>query len=254
MSIVNSTERFSGRVEDYIKYRPGYPEEVLDFLGAECGLSAGSAVADVGSGTGIFTSMLLRRGYTVYAVEPNLNMQHAARLWLDTEQNFIPVDATAEATTLETHSLDMVVCAQAFHWFNNERARMEFNRILKPAGFAALVWNNRLPDADQFSYAYENLLKSESLDYNKVNHRNIGSADLKAFFRNGKYKQVNFRNRQVFDFGGVCGRAFSSSYVPPLSSAAGIRFREKLQDIFVKHNVNGKVSFYYKTEVYTGKV
>lgn len=248
------TKRFTERVDNYVKYRPGYPAGVLDLLQNEGGLIKDSVIADVGAGTGIFTKLLLQRGYKVYAVEPNQAMQQAACMWLGSNENFIPVDAAAEATTLATHSIDMVVCAQAFHWFNDARTRWEFNRILKENRLAALIWNNRLADTDDFSVAYEQLLKTRSVDYNKVNHRNIGDIDFKAFFKNGGYKQVNFPNAQEFDLNGLMGRAFSSSYVPPESSSEGAKFKALLQDIFTKHNTNGKVTFSYQTEVYIGHV
>ncbi|MES2111792.1 MAG: class I SAM-dependent methyltransferase [Bacteroidota bacterium] len=248
------TKRFTARVDNYVKYRPGYPAEVFDLLANESGLTTGSVIADIGSGSGIFTKLLLQRGYKVHAVEPNQAMQQAACMWLGSDENFIPVDAVAEATTLATHSIDMVVCAQAFHWFNDARTRWEFNRILKEDGLTALIWNNRLPDTDDFSIAYEKLLKTESVDYNKVNHRNINDIDFKAFFKNGIYKQVNYPNTQLFNLDGLMGRAFSSSYVPAEGSTGGIKFNGMLQDVFAKYNTNGTVTFTYQTEVYIGKV
>lgn len=248
------TKRFTERVDNYVKYRPGYPDEVIDFLRSECELSEESAIADIGSGTGIFTKLLLDKGYMVYAVEPNQAMQQAAKQWLGNNENYTAIDATAEATTLPPKSIDLVVCAQAFHWFNNERTLAEFKRILKESGHAALIWNNRLANTDYFSMAYESLLKNSSVDYNKVNHRNISDIDFKAFFKDGQYKQVNYQNAQVFDLDGLMGRAFSSSYVPPQNSEEGKKFRELLQDIFTKYNVSGKVSFQYQTEIYIGQV
>ncbi len=250
--IADPTKRFTDLVENYVKYRPGYPDEVIDFLQSECQLSKNSVIADIGSGTGIFTNMLLQKGYKVYAVEPNQAMQQAAKQWLGSNENHIAVDATDAATTLPAKSIDLIVSAQAFHWFNDERTHVEFKRILKDNGKAALTWNNRLPDVDDFSRAYEDLLKKDSIDYNKVNHRQINDIDFKAFFKDGEYKQVNFNNVQVFDEDGLMGRAFSSSYVPPQNSAAGETFRGLLKAIFAKYSVNGKVSFQYQTEIYIG--
>lgn len=246
------TKRFTERADNYVKYRPGYPDEAIDLLQDECGLAEGSVVADIGAGTGIFTKKLLNKGYTVYAVEPNQAMRQAAKQWLGSHENYTAVDAIAEATTLPPKSIDMVVCAQAFHWFNSARTRAEFKRILKDDHYAALIWNNRQTDTDEFSRAYENLLKNNSVDYNEVNHRNIRDTDFKAFFKDEQYKQVNFSNAQVLDLDGFLGRAFSSSYVPPQNSEAGKKFREILEDIFGKYNINGTVSFKYKTEVYLG--
>src|ERR1700744_3698098 len=155
--ISDPTKRFSGRVDNYVKYRPGYPEEVVAYLEKECNLPAGALIADVGSGTGIFTALLLNHGYKVYAVEPNADMQQSAKQQLGGNGNFIPVEGTAEATTLQERSIDLVVCAQAFHWFDAGKTGVEFKRILKANGYVALIWNNRLADTDDFSIAYENI-------------------------------------------------------------------------------------------------
>ncbi|HEY2582133.1 MAG TPA: class I SAM-dependent methyltransferase, partial [Mucilaginibacter sp.] len=231
-----------------------YPKEVITVLKNECNLSQRSVVADIGSGTGIFTVLLLKQGYKVYAVEPNEDMQHAAKIQFAGDDNFIPVNGNAEATTLKEKSIDLIVCAQAFHWFNNEKTRAEFKRILADEGKAALIWNNRLSDADEFSIAYENILKNKTSEYTEVNHRNINENDLKALFRNGEYKTAYYPNVQVFDEDGLMGRAFSSSYVPPEGTEEGENFRQLLKDIFEKYSKDGKVNFHYQTEIYLGKV
>jgi ubiquinone/menaquinone biosynthesis C-methylase UbiE len=248
------TKRFSDRVDNYVKYRPGYPPEVLTYLKDECNLPGGAVIADIGAGTGIFTRLLLDAGYLVKAIEPNQPMLAAAKMMLGHYENFIPVDGIAEATTLEESSVDCVVCAQAFHWFNSGRTRVEFERILKPGCKVALVWNNRSVDADAFLKAYDDLLKNNSVDYNKVNHQNVNDIDFKAFFKEGNYQLKRFPNEQIFDEDGLIGRAFSSSYVPPEDSDEGKKFLQMLKDIFNRYNVDGKVVFRYDTEVYTGEV
>jgi SAM-dependent methyltransferase len=254
MNIPDPTKRFSDRVANYIKYRPSYPHEVIAFLEKECSLPDQASIADIGSGTGIFTALLLQKGYKVYAVEPNEAMQAAAIEQFKDNKNFYAVGGTAEATTLPANSVDLVVCAQAFHWFDAQKTRVEFKRILKNSGYIALIWNNRDATIDNFSVAYENILKNDAIDYNKVNHRNINAIDFKAFFKDGLYQTVKYPNEQVFDETGFSGRAFSSSYVPQEGTEEGEKFRELLKDMFAKYNKNGKVSFYYQTEIYLGKV
>jgi len=239
--ISDPTKRFSNRVDNYVKYRPGYPPEVLAWLKDECKLTPHSVIADIGAGTGIFTKLLLDEDYKVYAVEPNEAMRNT-------------VEGTAGATILAANSIDLVVCAQAFHWFNNKQTQAEFHRVLKPGGKAALIWNNRLTDAGKFLKAYDLLLRDNSIDYNKVNHQNVNDIDFKAFFKNGVYKLVKFPNEQVFDEAGLQGRAFSSSYVPPEDTEDGQKFLVLLKQLFNQYNVNGKVSFRYQTEIYLGDV
>jgi SAM-dependent methyltransferase len=248
------TKRFSGRVDNYIKYRPTYPNRTIEYLKDQCNLSLASVIADVGAGTGIFTKLLLDKGYIVYAVEPNPPMRDAAVEQLSGYNNFIALDGTAAATMLPSHSIDLIVCAQAFHWFNNEQTRLEFNRIIAENGKVALVWNNRLVDSDAFAKAYDALLKNDSVDYNKVNHQNINDIDFKAFFKDGFYTVKKIPNSQVFDEDGLIGRAFSSSYVPPQGSPEGEIFLKLLKQLFNKYNQNGKVTFHYQTEIYLGEV
>ena len=248
------TKRFSGRVDNYVKYRPTYPNKVLDYLKDKCNLSLASVIADVGAGTGIFTKLLLNKGYIVYAVEPNEPMRDAAIEQLSAYSNFIAVDGTAKATKLARHSVDLIVCAQAFHWFSNNETRAEFKRILADDGQVALIWNNRLVNSDEFAKAYDALLKNDSVDYNKVNHQNISDIDFKSFFKDGVYSVKRIPNSQVFDEDGLIGRAFSSSYVPPQDSDEGQAFLKLLKEVFNKYNQDGKVTFHYQTEIYLGEV
>src|SRR5581483_4013685 len=136
-------QRFSSRVNDYVLYRPGYPAQILELLKTECGLTGDSEIADIASGTGIFTRMLLENGNRVFGVEPNDDMRKAGESFLASYRNFTSVAGTAEATTLADHSVDFVTAAQAAHWFHRERARKEFVRILRPGGWTVLIWNER---------------------------------------------------------------------------------------------------------------
>lgn len=248
----NSAQRFTNRVDNYTRYRPGYPDEVLVFLRQEGNLSGHSKIADVGSGTGIFTLLLLNEGYTVFAVEPNQAMRNVADNQLRGNKNYHSINGTAEATNLAAHSVDMIVCAQAFHWFDAQKTKAEFARILKPGGKVALIWNNRQVEADDFFIAYEFLLQQQASDYKRVNHQNLTEADFNAFFNNGSYQLTKFLNVQVFDLDGLAGRAFSSSYVPAQDTPEGFAFMKQLKEIFDTCQVDGKVTVYYETEVYLG--
>ena len=97
------TQRFSNRVENYVPYRPSYPREVIELLRAECNLTLESVVADIGSGTGKLTELILPHAKCVVAVEPNVEMREAGERLLETHSNFFSLAATAEATTLAGH-------------------------------------------------------------------------------------------------------------------------------------------------------
>ena len=248
------TKRFSDRVDNYVKYRPTYPPEVLAYLKAECKLTDSSVIADVGAGTGIFTKLLLDEGYEVFAIEPNKPMLDSAVEQLSVYRNFNFINSGAECTELPNASVDLIVCAQSFHWFSNDNTRVEFSHILKPGGKAALIWNNRSTDTDEFAREYDALLQNDSVDYNKVNHKKIKDLNFKVFFKDGDYTLKSFPNVQVFDEEGLIGRAFSSSYVPPQDTKEGEKFLRLLKELFAKYNDNGKVSFHYQTEIYLGEV
>jgi len=248
---VNSTGRFSNRVDDYVKYRPGYPEAVVPFLQKITGLPAGGVVADIGSGTGISTRLFLDKGYQVYGVEPNKEMREKAEELLKGYPGFISVNATAEASTLENNSVDLVVAGQAFHWFDRAKTKAEWKRIAKPGAYAAVLFNER-QIVSPFEKAYEELLLQYATDYTQINHRNVADADLFAFYAPAPGQVQSFHNEQVFDFDGVKGRMLSSSYVPTADSPVYEEMLSRLKRIFEQHQVNGKVKFDYETKVYTG--
>lgn len=248
------TKRFTNRVTNYVKYRPGYPASVIDHLQKHCHLTCESVIADVGSGTGIFTQLLLEKDNIVYAVEPNEAMRIEAERQLKHFPGFHSVNGTADTTGLSAKSVDLVTCAQAFHWFNTPEAKAEFKRILKPGGNVALIWNNRDIEADDFAVAYELLLKQQSGDYERINHQNLVETDFVRFFKNGKYSLTKFSNQQIFNFEQLAGRAFSSSYVPAEETEGGKAFKLHLKELFDNYQQNGKVVFRYNTEVYLGKL
>jgi len=250
----DSTKRFSNRVDNYVKYRPTYPPQVMEYLANKCHLNEQSVIADIGSGTGIFTKLLLDKDYSVYSVEPNQSMRKRAEHDLKQYPKFTSIEGSAEDTTLAPYSIDLIVCAQAFHWFCNEETKKEFKRILKPDNCVALIWNNRQTDADAFAIAYELLLQEKTPDYSEVNHQNLAETDFINFYKNGQYTLVKYPNVQIFDFDGLKGRAFSSSYVPAEDTEEGQQFLAALQEIFDQYQVKGKVKFTYQTEVYLGEL
>jgi SAM-dependent methyltransferase len=250
----DSTKRFSSRVENYIKYRPGYPPAVIDLLRRECGLASASQVADIGSGTGILTEMLLKSECAVFAVEPNPEMRQAAERLLAAHPNFHSVNATAEVTTLAAQSVDLIVAAQAFHWFDRAPARQEFTRILRPGGWVALIWNDRRTNSTAFLQDYEHLLQECSLDYRAVDHKQIDAATIGAFFAPAAFKSASFENRQVFDFAGLKGRLLSSSYAPEHGHPKHEPMLRELSAIFEKHAQQARVVFEYDTLVFYGRL
>ncbi len=250
--MIDPTQRFTTRVENYIKYRPGYPKAILDLLRHSCGLTPASVVADIGSGTGLSARLFLANGNRVYGVEPNREMREAGEKELAQYPRFVSIAAPAEATTLEDASMEFVVSGQAFHWFDPERARAEFKRILKPRGWVVLMWNERRVTDTLFLRNYERLLKTYGTDYAAVDHRRIDAAALGAFFGRGGYQVARFANEQRFDFDGVRGRLLSSSYAPEVDDPNYEPMLAELRRIFDAHHRGGVVAFTYDANIYYG--
>lgn len=248
----DSKGRFTDRVEAYQRYRPSYPPEVLDLLDSECGLDTPQTLADIGSGTGILTRLLLERGHSVFGVEPNHAMRTAAEGRLSRWANFTSVDGTAEQTSLGDGSVHLIASGQAFHWFDLARTRREFCRILQPGGWLAILWNDRRKTSTPFLAAYEDLMLQHGSDYELVDHTRVSDTDLSTFFGPRGFDTVSFDNCQILDFAGLQGRLESSSYVPRSGTPGHAPMIDELETLFEIHSTDGTVRIDYDTVVFYG--
>lgn len=253
MPASNATSRFSDRVDNYVRYRPGYPPEALHVLKSTCGLTPGHIIADIASGTGIWTRMLLENGNKVFGVEPNPEMRRAGESLLAGFPKFASVAGTAEATTLPESSVNFITAAQSAHWFDRARARVEFLRILMPEGWLVLMWNERLTDSTPFLRAYEQMLLDYGTDYQEVRHEHTTDA-VNEFFDPSPFQERIFETRQEFDYAGLEGRLLSSSYAPGPEHPNHAPMLRDLQEIFTTHAIGGRVRFDYKTRMYFGRL
>ncbi len=251
---LNSTERFSDRVADYVRFRPGYPAALLEWLRAEHGLAPSWVVADVGAGTGISARMFLEAGHAAIAVEPNAAMRAAAAEALGANPRFRAVGAPAEATSLPAASVDLVVAAQAFHWFQPEAVRREWARILRPGGLVLVVWNSRRTGGSPFLDGYEQLLREHATDYAAVAERYADEPAMRAWFGTGFRDTRTFENRQVLDLEGLRGRLLSSSYAPRPGHPGHQPMLQALERLFERTQAGGQVTFLYETRAYLGSL
>ena len=248
-----STRRFSSRVENYIRFRPSYPPGVLEVLRAAGDLADGAVIADIGSGTGIFSELLLADGFEVFSVEPNDEMRGAAEKLLAGVPGFTSVKGTAEATTLADLRVAAITAAQAFHWFERPRARAEFRRILQPGGLVALIWNDRQLGSTPFLRDYEQLLRDFGTDYIAVRNRDLDLADVQAFMETDEVRLTVLESAQDFDYAGVEGRLLSSSYAPETGHPTHEPMLARLRELFDRDQQDGHIEMRYDTRVFTGR-
>lgn len=247
-------ERFTDRVADYARYRPGYPAALVERLRETGALPAHATVADIGAGTGISSALLLEAGCTVFAIEPNAAMRSAAEARLGDRAGFHSIDALAEATTLPDASVDLVAAGTAFHWFDRARARAEFARILRPRGRVALFWNTRSLDS-AFMRELEAVLRAHIPAYAASNARErADEASLREFFGAGWIEHTAFANPLTVDFDALLGRFASSSYAPRADDPAREALFADLRALFARHAESGRVAMLYDTHLHCGRL
>jgi len=249
--MLSPTTRFSNRVDNYVKYRPSYPPEIIDYLVENTGLRKRFVIADIGSGTGIFAEMFLQAGYRVKAVEPNEPMRNAAEKRLSSYSGFSSINGTAEQTGIKEKSVDLVTAAQAFHWFKPLATKNEFMRILRPGGHILLVWNIR-KTSSPFLSGYESIKAKYQVDYNQRTHNN--ETVLETFFRPLKMIRQDFPNEELLDFESLKGQLLSASYIPLEGQPGYEPMMEELSQLFIATQENGKVKIEYDTKTYLAAI
>jgi Methyltransferase domain len=250
----DSTERFTDRAGDYAAARPGYPHAIATTLIAELKLPPQAVVADIGSGTGLSCEPFLRAGLTVIGVEPNDAMRAEGDRQLAQFGSFRSVGGTAEATTLAEASVDLLIAAQAFHWFDIGAARSEALRILKSPPMAALIWNDRVSRGSAFAEGYEQLLLDFGIEYTLIRHRHAHEDSVVAFFGHRDFLVASFPNPTVLDYATLLARLNSASYVPKPEHPNHAPMVERLRQLFDAAQRDGRVAMDYATRVFYGTI
>lgn len=250
LPVLTPTTRFSNRVENYVKYRPGYPKEIIPFLEQQLGLTKDMRIADIGSGTGLFAEPLLEAGYHMICIEPNEEMRRAGEQRLGKFPHFISRRHTAEATGLRKHSVDLITVAQAFHWLDPVATKREFQRILKPGGHIVLAWNIQRTDSP-FMKAYMELKEQYSIE-ERLPER-VDPDRISLFFAPGGFEKVVFPNVQLLDFDALKGQLLSSSYIPLPGHVSYETMISALVQLFVACNENGFVKMEFETILCIGR-
>lgn len=238
--------RFSNRAADYALARPSYSPAAIDAALEGLGEPRGLVAADIGAGTGISSRLLARRGVRVYAIEPNAPMRHQGEQ--DSDPHIEWRDATGESTGLGARSVDLVLCAQAFHWLDAQRALAEFRRILKPGGRAAVLWNV-LDESDDFSKGYATIVARHATDPPQSPWFTGVASPFPGAEGWVLDRTVRTPNAQTLDRAGLLRRALSASY-SPTSGPAHESLVGELEALFDRHSRDGVVTLRYQTEIH----
>ena len=246
-------QKFDNKGKLYAKGRPGYPNKLFEHLIENNIISNNSTVADIGSGTGLFTVQLSPSVGKIYAVEPNGDMRRVAEERYEEYDNTVSVDGTAENTSLGEKSVDFVTVAQAFHWFDRPSFKIECQRILKPNGKILLVWNDRDTSSELIKENYEiNCCfcpdfkgSSSGIDF-----------DREAFtdFFEGDFEVVSFRNDLTYNLDAFVARCLSSSYAPKQDDASYEPYVRALEELFGRYESDGTIPYPYIARCYIGSV
>jgi SAM-dependent methyltransferase len=243
---------FSQKVSDYRASRPNYPSGLFELLKLRCPPLAGTTVADVGAGTGLLTGDLLKCGYRVIAVEPNAEMRAAADILLGGVSGYRSVDASAESMPLETGSVDLITVAQAFHWFETEKARVEFLRVLTPRGQVALIWNDRVLEdplhvgLDEIFAEFGGDRRTAVVDYD-------GRANVPRFFGSAQPEEFSWPHEHRLGEEGLLSLVLSRSYMPRRAADESDKVAERVRQLFARFAVEGAVRVRYRAALYLGR-
>lgn len=252
---MDSTQRFTHRVDAYQRARPPYPDAVVGHLRTAGALGAdapaATTVVDLGVGTGLSAEPFLRAGYAVVGVEPNAAMRAGGDAYLAGWPRYRSVDATAEATGLPASAARLVIAGQAFHWFDPARTRAEALRLLEPRGWAALLWNDRDTTSTTFLADYEALMCEFGERYREIRYRHEATDAIAAFFGGAAPMPAEFAHARALDWDALAALVGSSSYMPAEGDPRHAAMRAALRAVFERHRDGaGTITMRYTTRVH----
>jgi SAM-dependent methyltransferase len=248
------TQRFGTRAQSYARARPGYPQSLVRDLARELALAPAATVVDVGCGTGLSSLPFLREGFRVIGIEPNAPMRAHAQELAHSHANFEVREGRAEGTGLAGASADLLIAAQAFHWFEIAPARAEALRILKPPTRAALIWNDRRKEGSDFARGYEALLCRYCADYVELRHQHEREDRVAQFFGHASWRRLTLEHATPLDFATLVERLDSASYVPARDDPKHPRLIEELRTLFETCSSGGVVAMQFETRILYGEI
>jgi SAM-dependent methyltransferase len=246
------TERFTGRVDAYRRFRSRYPREIIPVLEARCGLTPESVVADIGAGTGMLAELFLENGNRVFAVEPNADMRAACEELVGQYPGLTCIDGAAEDTRLADHSVDFVAVGRALHWFDQDRCRPEFARILRDGGWVLLASQGPHTRMEPVIREFQTILKQHGLDYARMRHRYDLEKAARQLFAGGDFQEAEFASPEEMTYEDLEGFMLSLSITPQPGHPGFPAMQEALRQFFRRHESGGKVHMPMTCKIHFG--
>lgn len=246
------TERFSGRVEAYRRFRSPYPREIVALLEKRCKLTRESVVADVGAGTGMLAELFLENGNRVFAVEPNPDMRAACEELVARYPRLTCVDGTAEDTRLADHSVDFIGVGRALHWFDQDKCRPEFVRILRESGWVVLASQGPHTRTEPVIRGFQTILKEHSLDYARMRNRYDIESAARDFFADSEFHEALFPSTEMMTYEELEGFTLSLSVTPQPGHPGFPPMQHALQEYFARHESGDKIRMPMTCKIHFG--
>jgi len=248
------TERFSGRVEAYRRYRSGYSREIVPLLGERCGLTRDSIVADIGAGTGMLGELFLENGNRVFAVEPNAEMRAACEQLVERYPLLTCIDGTAEETRLADHSIDFIAVGRALHWFDQDKCRPEFARILREGGWVVLASQGPHARTERVVRDFQTILKEHGIDFARLRHRYDIESAARRLFAGGEFQEAEFYSTEEMTHEDLEGFVLSLSVTPQPDHPGFPAMRRALQEYFARYQSGGKLRMPVTCKIHFGRL
>jgi ubiquinone/menaquinone biosynthesis C-methylase UbiE len=235
------TDRFSGRVQAYLAYRPRFPREIVPFLREHSALPSGAVVADIGAGTGMLAEIFLEAGPRVLAVEPNTEMLEACRALAAHHPALEAVEGSAEATTLPDASVDLIAVGRAMHWFDWPHAHREFHRILKPDGWVLVASNGHSDSGGPIPNRLSEILRKSRTDSAEADTTRDFNQRLQEFLDTSTWQRTTLHHSMMVDFATLLGYAESLSAIPRPGERGYDGMVAELRAVFEEYRQEGRL-------------
>lgn len=241
---------FTDRAENYLKGRPEYPAEFIEYLYNELGISKNDSIADIGSGTGKMSKLFLEKGNKVFCVEPNIDMRSLSNELLNHYKHYVSIAKPAEDTGIKSNVVDYIVCGNSYDYFDRNLAKPEFKRILKKTGKVIVTYYGQ--QNEKVSEEIEELNSKYGLKQTyTIPQKNRDFSDI---FTKDKFIEKIFEHKFSESYEDFIAGCLSSSHAPKPNTENYNLYCDGLKKIFNNNKTNEKLELTFRLKCLIGNV